>query len=192
MKIGVVAAQGAFLEHIRILHCLGAEPVEVRLPEHLSGLDGLILPGGESTSIARLMTDFGLAEPIKRRAGEGLPVLGTCAGMVLLANKMPDCYPEPMGLMSVTVKRNIFGRQRDSFETALLIPALGEQPFPCVFIRAPAIVQANGKAEIIARLPDGTGVAARQGKLLATAFHPELTDDLRFHRYFLDVAAGSK
>ena len=192
MKIGVLASQGAFAEHIARLQQLGVEAVPVRLPEELAGLDGLVIPGGESTSIGRLIRDYKLAGEIKDRAKNGLPVLGTCAGMILLARKT-DAYPEPLAVMDITVRRNAFGRQRESFETELSVPALGKKPFPGVFIRAPLIEQAtDGKVEILARLTDGTIVAARQGKLLALAFHPELTDDLRFHRYFLDIVAGHK
>ncbi len=192
MKIGVLAAQGAFAEHIAKLHQLGVEAVPVRLPGELAGLDGLIIPGGESTSISRLMQDYRLAGKIRTLAKSGLPVLGTCAGMILLARENSDSYPEPLGLMDVMIRRNAFGRQRESFETELLVPVLGEEPFPGVFIRAPLIEKANGKVEVLSRLADGTIVAVRQGKLVALAFHPELTDDLRFHRYFLDIVAGRK
>ena len=190
MKIGVLASQGAFAEHIVKLRQLGVEAVPVRLPEELEGLDGLIIPGGESTSISRLMLDYQLMDEIRDRAKNGLPMLGTCAGMILLAKKNSDAYPEPLGVMDITVRRNAFGRQKESFETELSIPALGKKPFPAVFIRAPLIEKANGKIEILARLADGTIVAVRQGKLLALAFHPELTDDLRLHQYFLDIVAG--
>ncbi len=192
MKIGVLASQGAFAEHISILNRLGAEAVPVRLPADLAGLDGLIIPGGESTSIGKLMQDYELTDKIGSLARNGLPVFGTCAGMILLSERLPDSCPQPLGLMSIRVKRNAFGRQRDSFETELSISVLGEKPFPAVFIRAPAIAHANGKAQILARLPDNTAVAARQGKLLVCAFHPELTDDLRFHQYFLDIVAGKQ
>ena len=192
MKIGVLASQGAFAEHIARLQQLGVEAVPVRLPEELAGLDGLVIPGGESTSIGRLMRDYKLADEIRDRAKNGLPVLGTCAGMILLGRKASEAYPEPLAVMDITVRRNAFGRQKESFEAELSVPALGEKPFPGVFIRAPLIEQADGKVEVLARLTDGTIVAARQGKLLALAFHPELTDDLRFHRYFLDIVAGHK
>lgn len=190
MKIGVLASQGAFAEHIAVLHQLEVEAVPVRLPRELTGLDGLIIPGGESTSISRLMLDYALASEITDLAKNSLPILGTCAGMILLAKKDSGSSPESLAVMDITVKRNAFGRQRESFEAELLIPVLGEKPFPGVFIRAPLIEQANGKAEILARLADGALVAARQGKLLASAFHPELTDDLRFHQYFLKIVAG--
>ena len=191
MKIGVLASQGAFAEHIARLQQLEVEAVPVRLPEELAGLDGLVIPGGESTSIGRLMRDYKLAGEIRDRAKNGLPVLGTCAGMILLARKT-DTYPEPLAVMDITVRRNAFGRQRESFEAELSVPVLGKKPFPGVFIRAPLVEQADGKVEVLSRLADGTIVAARQGKLLALAFHPELTDDLRFHRYFLDIVAGHK
>ena len=190
MRIGVLAAQGAFSEHIAVLRQLGVDAFPIRLPQELTGLDGLIIPGGESTSISRLMLSYNLTDEIRRLAGNGLPIFGTCAGMILLAKDNSNSDVEPLGVMDIKVKRNAFGRQKDSFETELSIPVLGEKPFPGVFIRAPAIERANGKAEILARLDNGTGVAARQGKLVATAFHPELTGDLRFHRYFLDIIAG--
>ena len=191
MKIGVLAAQGAFAEHIAVLNKLGVDSVPVRLPVLLAGLDGLIIPGGESTSISKLMNDYELAGEIKSRAENGLPVFGTCAGMIILANEVSDGDgTNPLGLMKIAVSRNAFGRQKESFETPLSIPALGEEPFPGVFIRAPKIAESNSSVEILAKLDDGTGVAARQDKLLVSAFHPELTADLRFHRYFLDIVEG--
>ena len=189
MKIGVLASQGAFAEHIAILKELGAEAVAVRLPEELKGLDGLIIPGGESTTISKLMSHYKLSHEIQKLAKKGLPIWGTCAGMIMLADKLPGSTVEPLGLMRISVKRNAFGRQKESFETELAIPALGKKPFPAVFIRAPAIQETMDGAETLAKLDDGTIVAARQGKLLATAFHPELTDDHRFHEYFLDIIA---
>ncbi len=193
MRIGVLAAQGAFAEHIAVLHQLEVDAMPVRLPHQLNGLDGLVIPGGESTSISRLMQDYYLMTEIRNLAKSGLPILGTCAGMILLTNNAHlDDKIELLAVMDVKVRRNAFGRQRDSFETELLIPVLGEEPFLGIFIRAPIIKQANSEVEIIARLADGTSVAARQGKLLACAFHPELTDDLRFHRYFLDIVAGHR
>ena len=190
MRIGVLASQGAFAEHIAILHQLGIETIPVRLPKELVGLDGLIIPGGESTSISKLMLDYHLINEIRNLAKNSFPIFGTCAGMILLASETSDLGVELLGVMAMTVRRNAFGRQRESFETELSIPVLGEKPFPGVFIRAPVIEQANSKVEIIARLADGTSVAARQGRLLVSAFHPELTTDLRFHQYFLDIVAG--
>ncbi len=190
MRIGVLASQGAFAEHIAMLHQLEVEVLPVRLLQELRGLDGLVIPGGESTSISKLMLDYNLLSEIRNLAKNGLPVFGTCAGMILLANEISDSDVESLKVMDITVKRNAFGRQRDSFETELSIPVLGEKPFPGVFIRAPIIEQANSEVEILAKLADGTTVAARQGKLLVSAFHPELTDDLRLHQYFLDIVAG--
>ena len=192
MKIGVLAAQGAFAEHIAVLCQLEVEAVPVRLPRELKGLDGLIIPGGESTSIGRLVLAYNLANEIKDLARNGLPIFGTCAGMILLARKNSDAYPEPLELMDMAVGRNAFGRQKESFEAEIFIPVLGEKPFPGVFIRAPVIERVDGKVEILARLADGALVAVRQDKLLASAFHPELTDDLRFHQYFLDIVAGKQ
>ncbi len=190
MKIGVLASQGAFIEHIAVLRQLGAETMPVRLPRELDGLDGLIIPGGESTSISKLMLDYKLINKIKNLAENGLPIFGTCAGMILLATEIPDSEVKPLGVMKIRIRRNAFGRQRESFETELSIPVLGEKPFPGVFIRAPIIDQVNSGVEILAKLADGVSVAARQEKLLVSAFHPELTDDLRFHQYFLDIVAG--
>jgi len=190
MRIGVLAMQGAFIEHIAILRHLEVEALPIRLPIELNGLDGLIIPGGESTSISKLMQDYNLMRELKALGENGLPIFGTCAGMILLASRTSDSEVKPLGLIDITVRRNAFGRQRESFETKLSIPVVGEKPFPGVFIRAPVIEQANGKVEILARLDDGTIVAARQGKILVSAFHPELTSDFRFHRYFLDIVAG--
>ncbi|GAH51337.1 unnamed protein product [marine sediment metagenome] len=147
MRIGVLASQGAFAEHIDILHQLEVEALPVRLPSELRGLDGLIIPGGESTSISRLMLDYDLVSEIKNLAKNGLPILGTCAGMILLAKEILDSDVEPLGLMDITVKRNAFGRQKESFETELTIPLLGEKPFPGIFIRAPVIEQVNSEVE---------------------------------------------
>ena len=192
MKIGVLASQGAFAEHIAALQQLGVDTLPVRLPHELGGVDGLIVPGGESSSISKLMLDYNLTGGIENLAKKGLPIFGTCAGMILLANKTNNSGVETLGLMKMTVKRNAFGRQRESFEAELSIPVLGEKPFPAVFIRAPIIEQAESGVKILARLEDDTGVAARQGRLLASAFHPELTDDLRFHQYFLDIVSGRR
>jgi 5'-phosphate synthase pdxT subunit len=190
MRIGVLAAQGAFVEHIDILRQLKVEAKPVRLPGELAGLDGLIIPGGESTSISKLMLTYHLMDEVRNLAQSGLPVFGTCAGMILLAGKIAESDVVPLGLMDIVVGRNAFGRQRESFEAELLIPSLGEKPFPAVFIRAPVIREVNGKAEVLARLADGTAVAARQGRLVVSAFHPELTSDLRFHQYFLDIVSS--
>jgi 5'-phosphate synthase pdxT subunit len=190
MKIGVLASQGAFAEHISTLKKLDTEAVPVRLPQELRGVDGLIIPGGESTSISRLMSAYNLMGEIGSMARGGMPLLGTCAGMILMSRNISGNTTESLALMDITVKRNAFGRQVDSFETELAIPVLGEKPFPAVFIRAPIIEKCDSGVDILARLEDGTIVAARQEKLLVTAFHPELTDDLRLHRYFLDIVSG--
>jgi len=187
MRVGVLASQGAFAEHIAMLHRLAIDAFPVRLPRELTGLDGLVIPGGESTTISKLMLSYNLLGEIKTLARDGLPMMGTCAGMILLAKSVADSDVEPVGAMDITVGRNAFGRQKDSFEAELSIPALGNKPFPGVFIRAPAIERAGDGVEILARLDNGTFVAARQGKLLVSAFHPELTGDLRFHKYFLDI-----
>jgi 5'-phosphate synthase pdxT subunit len=191
MRIGVLASQGAFVEHIAHLSQLEIEALPVRLAPQLVGLDGLVIPGGESTTITKLMLSSKLTEEIKKLAKSGLPIFGTCAGMIVLSTPNSDRDVEPLGLMDIIVKRNAFGRQIDSFETELSIPVLGKKPFPAVFIRAPLIERANSNVEILAKLADGTIVAARQGNLLVSAFHPELTDDLRFHRYFLDIVGGN-
>ena len=189
MKIGVLALQGAFVEHIALLRSLGVEAVPVRLPEGLEGLDGVIIPGGESTTIGKLLTTSGLFEPLRRTIEAGTPVYGTCAGMILLARDIGTTQPT-LGEMDIVVKRNAFGRQLDSFESDIAIPALGDEPFHAVFIRAPAIERVGANAEVLARLDDGTIVAARQGTLLATAFHPELSGDTRLHHLFVTMCAA--
>jgi 5'-phosphate synthase pdxT subunit len=196
MRIGVLALQGDFREHAAMLRGVGVEPVEVRLPADLRGADGLILPGGESTTIGKLAWEYGLIEPVRAMAQAGKPVWGTCAGLILLAR---DIGPEPphAALLDVRVQRNAFGRQVDSFEADLEVPALAgvggapgpARPFHAVFIRAPRIESAGAGVDVLARLPGGAIVAARQGNLLATSFHPELTGDARFHRYFLTLSA---
>ena len=194
MRIGVLALQGAFIEHIGVLRRLGVEAQPVRLPGELSGLDGLIIPGGESTTILNLMQNFNLIQPLRELAQAGLPILGTCAGMICLAKKVSNSISnsmETLALMDMEVRRNAFGRQVDSFETMLPVSALGNEPFPAVFIRAPIIEGTGPQVEILAKLPNGIVVAAKQGKLVATAFHPELTDDLRLHSYFLKTVASS-
>ncbi len=193
MKIGVLAAQGAFAEHMAVLKKLHAEAIPVRLSRELAGLDGLIIPGGESTTIGGLMHDYELTSRMRDMILCGLPVFGTCAGMILLSKNITGGRKaEPLGVMDITVRRNAFGRQRESFETLMDVPVLGEKPFPAVFIRAPLIESVSGKTEVLARLPEGGIVAAREGKMLVSAFHPELTGDPRFHRFFLDIVAGKR
>jgi 5'-phosphate synthase pdxT subunit len=189
-KIGVLAMQGAFVEHIAVLRRLGVEAVPIRLSGEFRGLSGLVIPGGESTTIGKLMRDYSLVDELKKLISKGLPVLGTCAGMILLAKEVQGLNQHTLGVVNIRVKRNAFGRQVDSFEIALDIPVLGHAPFPAVFIRAPWIEKVGDGVEVLASLPDGTPVAAKQGNLLVTAFHPELTDDLRFHDYFLSIVNG--
>jgi 5'-phosphate synthase pdxT subunit len=190
IKIGVLAMQGAFAEHIATLNKLGIEGITVRLPSELDKVAGLIIPGGESTTISRLMNTYKLMPEIAARAGGGMPIFGTCAGMILMARRITENNTVTLSLMDITVRRNAFGRQVDSFEADLPIPVLGEKAFPAVFIRAPLIEKCEDNVEVLARLADGTIVAARQSKFLVTSFHPELTDDLRFHQYFLDIING--
>lgn len=185
MKIGVLALQGAFIEHVQILRSLDVDAVEVRKPGQLRDLDGLIIPGGESTTFGKLAVEYGLIEPIRALCNAGKPVWGTCAGMIFLAKDVGRKQPV-LGVMDIQVQRNAFGRQVDSFEVDLDIPALGKGPFHAVFIRAPLIESVGKGVEVLAKLEDGTIVAARHGNLLATSFHPELTKDTRFHRYFLE------
>ena len=184
--VGVLALQGAFIEHIKILKKIGVETREVRLPKDLDSLSGLIIPGGESTTIHKLANMYGLADPIRRFSQENA-VWGTCAGMILMAKEVQGETPS-LGIMDIAVKRNAFGRQVDSFEENLYISEITnsrDKPFPAIFIRAPELIEARNKAKIIARLSDDTAVAAVEGRFLATAFHPELSQDDRFHRYFL-------
>ena len=190
--IGVLALQGDFAEHLQALKKLGVGTREVRLSRDMEGLDGLIIPGGESTTMARLMDVYQLREPLKERIQQGMAVWGTCAGLILLARRLSEDRPEPLGLMDIEVQRNGFGRQVDSFETDLVVSALGATPFHAVFIRAPLITQVGPKAHPLASLAAGTTVAVQQDRLLASAFHPELTQDLRFHRYFLEVAESGQ
>lgn len=188
MKIGVLALQGDYREHLHVLQSLGVGTVEVRLSKDLEGIAGLIIPGGESTAIGRLAARYRLIEPLRAFA-RTKPVWGTCAGMILLAKEVGREQPT-LGIMNIVVERNAFGRQVNSFQIDLEVPILSDgnsKPFPAVFIRAPMLVAVKGNAVLIAQLPDGTGVAAQEGKWLATAFHPELTEDNRFHRYFLSL-----
>ncbi|MBN2689819.1 MAG: pyridoxal 5'-phosphate synthase glutaminase subunit PdxT [Gammaproteobacteria bacterium] len=187
MTIGVLALQGAFIEHIGILQNLGAATREIRLPEDLEGIDGLIIPGGESTTISKLMQDYSLITPIKKMAKSGLPVWGTCAGLILLAKKIDNQIVTSLDLMDIEVTRNAFGRQKESFSTGLSSHAIGDKQYEAVFIRAPLISDTGKKVEVLAKLEDGTIVAARENNLLVTSFHPELTLDHRWHQYFLSM-----
>jgi pyridoxal 5'-phosphate synthase pdxT subunit len=187
MRIGVLALQGAFIEHLKMLRRLGVEAVEVRLPRDLAGLDGLIIPGGESTTIGKLAVDYGLIEPLRDFAQQR-PTWGTCAGMIFLAKDLGKDHQPILGLMDIQVDRNAFGRQIDSFETDLSIAAFQDDvPYHAVFIRAPVVTRIDEGVAVLGQLDDGRIVAVQEGHLLATAFHPELTDDLRFHQYFLDL-----
>lgn len=192
-RIGVLAVQGAVREHVEALLEVGADPVEVRLPRDLEGLDALILPGGESTAMRRLMDRYALTEPIRAMAQSGAPMLGTCAGMILLAARLTDGEEPVLGLLDVEVRRNAYGRQLESFEADLDVPALGDAPLHGVFIRAPILTEVGPGVEILARDPEGRPIAVRQGNVLATAFHPELTGDRRLHQLLLSLvgrAAG--
>ena len=185
VNIGVLALQGDFAEHAALLRRLGVEAVEVRLPDQLVGLDGIILPGGESTTFAKLADRFGLVEPLRNFARNGRPMWGTCAGLIFLAKDIGRDQPT-LGVMDIKVKRNAFGRQVDSFITPLKIQDM-HTPYEAVFIRAPLVESVGNGVDILATLDDGTIVAARQGNLLATSFHPELTADTRLHQYFVSM-----
>ncbi len=187
--IGVLALQGAFIEHERALERLGVASREVRQRKHLDGIDGLIIPGGESTTIGKLLDVLGMTEPVRALGRAGLPIWGTCAGLILLATDVGRPQTT-LRLLDIGVERNAFGSQLDSFEARVPVPALGEEPFPAVFIRAPLIARLGAGVTPLATLTDGTIVAAERDGLLATAFHPELTDDPRFHQYFLDKVAA--
>jgi 5'-phosphate synthase pdxT subunit len=180
-RIGVLALQGAVREHVEALRDVGAEPVEVRLPRDLAGLDALILPGGESTTMRKLIDEYGLREPIRALASAGAPMLGTCAGMILLADRIADGAEPVFPLLDIEVRRNAYGRQLDSFEADLEMPILGTEPLHGVFIRAPVVSDVGPAAEILAVDPHGRPIAVRQGRVIATAFHPELTGDRRVH-----------
>jgi 5'-phosphate synthase pdxT subunit len=192
VTIGVLALQGDFAEHKAILEKLGATAVEVRTVDQLRGLDGLILPGGESSTVGKLLETFGLLQPIRDLVENGLPTLATCAGLVLLARNATEKRGPLIGTMDVQVARNAFGRQRDSFEVDLDVPTLGELPVHAVFIRAPAIMGYGADVEVLARTDDGTIVAAREGNQVAAAFHPEISGEPRFHKLLLDLVHERK
>jgi pyridoxal 5'-phosphate synthase pdxT subunit len=186
-RVGVLALQGAVREHVEAIRDVGGEPVLVRLPADLEGLDALVLPGGESTTMRRLIDRYGLREPILAMAGRGAPMLGTCAGMILLADRLTEGEPPVLCLLDVTVERNAYGRQLDSYEADLDMPALGDEPLHGVFIRAPVVTDTGPNVEVLARDHEGRPIAVRQGRVLATAFHPELTGDRRLHRLLLEL-----
>lgn len=187
MKIGVLALQGGFRPHAEALSALDVETVEVRLPRDLAQVEALVIPGGESTTVGRLLGTSGLLEPLGERLADGMPVLGTCAGLILLASDVLDGRDDQpvLGAIDLTVRRNAHGRQNQSFETPLEITGLAGGPFPGVFIRAPGIERVGDGVEVLARLSSGEFVAARQGVVTVCAFHPELAGDLRFHQHFL-------
>lgn len=187
MKIGVLALQGDFAEHIALLNKLGVTSCQVKLPQHLESVDALIIPGGESTTLSRLMSIYRLREPLQDLARQGKAIWGTCAGMIMMAGEVTEEDPVPLQLMDIGVCRNAFGRQIDSFEQDLTVNEFGAPTFHAIFIRAPGITRVGQRVKVLATLPDGSPVAVQEGKLLATSFHPELSGDTRFHRYFLDL-----
>ncbi|MFJ8893924.1 pyridoxal 5'-phosphate synthase glutaminase subunit PdxT [Leifsonia sp. NPDC102414] len=185
--VGVLALQGDFREHIAVLRGLGADAVPVRRPSELAEVGGLVIPGGESSVMDKLSRTFGLAEPLKQAIADGLPVYGTCAGLIMLADRVLDGIrgQQSLGGLDVSVRRNAFGSQLDSFETDLDVPAVGGEPMHAVFIRAPIVESVGERAKPLAQLADGRVVAVEQGNLIGTSFHPEITGDTRFHEYFL-------
>jgi 5'-phosphate synthase pdxT subunit len=191
-RVGVLALQGDFREHLMVLRELGADAVPVRRESELDQVSGLVIPGGESSVMDKLSRLFGLADPLKARIASGMPVYGTCAGLIMLADTVLDAIEgqQSLGGLDIAVRRNAFGNQLDSFETDLVIPELGEPPMHAVFIRAPVVETVGPRAHALASLPDGRVVAVEQGNLLGTAFHPEVTSDYRFHERFLERVAS--
>ena len=187
-KIGVLAVQGDFLEHRRALSRLGVDAPEIRLPHQMDEIDGLIIPGGESTTIVHLIDMYDFRDALRQRLQEGMAIWGTCAGMVVIADRLTDRRPEPLRLMDIEVSRNAFGRQVDSFEADIEFEDIEGAPFHCVFIRAPVVNSVGESVRVLATLDDGRPVAVRQGRMLATAFHPELTRDSRIHEMFVRMA----
>lgn len=192
-RVGILALQGDFREHAIVLAELGASVSLVRTPADLAGIQGIVLPGGESSVIDKLSRIFGIAEPLRQAIAGGLPVYGTCAGMILMANEVLDAAPgqQSFGGLDVVVRRNAFGSQNESFETDLDIPELGPEPVHATFIRGPVVESVGPQAHALATLADGRVVAVQQGKLLATSFHPEMNGELRFHEYFLSQIVGA-
>ena len=182
--IGVLAVQGDFLEHRQALGRIGIDAPEIRLPHQLDDIDGLIIPGGESTTIVQLIDIYGFRDALRQRAQSGMAIWGTCAGMIVIADRLTDKRPEPLRLMDIEVSRNAFGRQVDSFEADIEFEDIEGAPFHCVFIRAPVVNRVGESVKVLATLEDGRPVAVRQGNMLATAFHPELTGDSRIHALF--------
>lgn len=184
--VGVLALQGAFREHAAAVARLGAEAREVRQLKDMSGIDAMIIPGGESTTIGKLLVEWDMLDPLRERIEKGMPVYGSCAGLILLCREIENSNQPRLGVLDATVRRNAFGRQVDSFETDLEMPELGPPPFPAVFIRAPVLIGVGPKVRVLANVR-GQAVAVRQDNVLATSFHPELTPDVRLHRYFLEM-----
>lgn len=191
MKIGILSFQGAVIEHIRHIEKLGHQAIEVKYAEQLDELDGIILPGGESTTIGKLLTRTGMMQPLRQRIEGGLPVWGTCAGMILLAKEIENDTVTHLATMDIVVRRNAYGTQLDSFDTQCLIKEICDQPLPLVFIRAPYIVRIGENVTVLCRV-EGNIVAARQDKMFVTSFHPELTQNSELHQYFIDICAGRK
>lgn len=191
MKIGVLALQGDFEKHLHALEKCGVERMAVRLPQELDEVAGLIIPGGESTTIGKLMDRYGLSGKIRQRHAEGMAIYGTCAGLILLAKDIIASQQTRLGLMNISVERNAYGRQVDSFEADVVAPRLGEVPLRAVFIRAPVVREVASSVGVLAT-HDDVPILIQEGNLLASSFHPELTDDLRVHRYFLDMAGKNR
>ena len=189
--VGVLAIQGDFLEHQQVLHRMGVDAPEIRLPKQLDDIDGLIIPGGESTTIVQLIDIYGFRQVLIEKVRAGMPVWGTCAGMIAIADRLTDNRPEPLHLMDIEVTRNAFGRQVDSFEEDIEIDEIEGQPFPAVFIRAPVVNQVGEGVKVLATLAEHGPVAARQDHMLVTAFHPELTGDDRVHQLFVRIIKDS-
>ncbi len=194
LRIGVLALQGDFREHLAVIRGFGADAVPVRRATELDEIDGLIIPGGESSVMDKLSRLFGVQEPLKKAIADGLPVYGTCAGMIMLSTTILDGIvgQQSLGALDVDVRRNAFGSQTDSFEVDLAIPAIGDPPLHAVFIRAPVVERVGPEVTTLAALEDGRVVAVQQGNLLATSFHPEMTDDHRFHEYFMSTVRGAR
>ncbi len=191
VRVGVLAVQGDFLEHSHALERVGLETVEVRLPSQLDDVDGLIIPGGESTTIVQLIDIYKFRDVLKAKSDSGFPIWGTCAGMIVMAAKLTDKRPDPLKLMDIVVTRNAFGRQVDSFEADITVSGMSGPPFRAVFIRAPIVTEVGKDVKVLAKLKNGNAVAVRQGNLLATAFHPELTEDSRMHLIFSKMIKDS-
>ena len=191
VRVGVLAVQGDFIEHSHALERVGLESVEIRLPEELESVDGLIIPGGESTTIVQLIDIYKFRDSLKAKSSKGFPIWGTCAGMIVMASELTDKRPDPLQQMDIVVTRNAFGRQVDSFEADISVSGIDDGPFRAVFIRAPIVTKVGKQVEVLSKLDNGNAVAVRQKNLLATAFHPELTSDSRMHLLFAKMIEDS-